>query len=201
MARKEFLILTPTRFYWALLRLADKIKSSGYEPEVIVAIARGGVMVARFLCDMLSVEREDEIEIRFYSGVGTRYKEPKVVRGLKSPLELSGRKVLIVDDVVETGSTLSLAKKIVKESGASKIKSAVLYVKPWAKVVPDYYFKVTDRWVVFPHEYGELISMLAEEYKGISEEGLVIYIKRRTKLPLKVIKPLIRMLMIDKGIV
>ncbi|OYT62980.1 MAG: phosphoribosyltransferase [Thermofilum sp. ex4484_15] len=194
---RGFLILSPTGMYWALLKLANKIRSSGYEPEVIVAIARGGVIVARYLCDMLSIDKVDEVEIRLYGSIGVRYRKPKLIRGLRDPNQIKGRDVLIVDDVVETGATLSLARGIVRGAGANRVKSAVLYVKPWAKVIPDYYLKVTDRWVVFPHEYGELLSELLSSK---TEEGDALsYLKRKTGLPVKVISSLLKVLIADKG--
>lgn len=63
--------------------------------------------------------------------------------------ELPGSKVLVVDDVADSGRTLKLVMEIMEAKGV-EARSAVLYSKPQSIVTPDYSWKDTDLWITFP---------------------------------------------------
>lgn len=130
--------------------LADKITESGFNPDVIVGILRGGVIPARLLVDKLGVEDMGVMEVKLYKGVGSRRDKPY----LRQPLlvDVLGKNVLVVDDISDTGLTLQLALNAVTLYGPRSVRTATLFIKPWTKLVPDYYSRVTDKWVVFPWE-------------------------------------------------
>lgn len=134
--------------------VARSIEESGFRPDVIVGVLRGGVIPARMIADALEVEDIGVIEIKLYTGVGVRKPRPYV----RQPLILNvyNRRVLIVDDVSDTGLTLELAIEAVRLHMPAEIKTATLYVKPWTKLYPDYYSKVVEGWIVFPWERREV---------------------------------------------
>ena len=139
--------------------VSKKVVASGFEPDAIVGIIRGGIVPARLLADRLTVDDIFFLEIKLYEGVGVRGRRPF----LRQPLvgDLRGRRVLVVDDISDTGLTLQLAQEIIGFYMPSEIRTATLYIKPWTSVVPDYYGVSTESWIVFPwerHEYRRLIS-------------------------------------------
>jgi hypothetical protein len=88
-----------------------------------------------------------------------------------------GLKVLVVDDVSDTGSSLRTAMEHVADRGASEVRVATLHVKPWTTFRPDYYAAEVDAWIVYPWEPVEsMISMAGRlEKRGLTRPR----IKRR----------------------
>ncbi len=88
---------------------------------------------------------------------------------------VTGKKVLVVDEVADTGKSLRLVKSHLKERGATEVKILTIYYKPWSVVVPDWYGKETSRWIVFPWERKEAVRQVFEQYRsqGKSVESAV----------------------------
>jgi hypoxanthine phosphoribosyltransferase len=151
----------------SLLTLANKISESGFFPEMIVGVARGGWVVARILSDLLDVRDLASVKIEFYKGVDDKERTPKITQPIsESP---KGKLILIADDVADTGESLLLAKRHIEDQGARVTKMATIHLKPWSKVKPEYYVSVTDSWVMYPWEIREtlehLIKLWREETK------------------------------------
>ncbi|GBF08433.1 purine phosphoribosyltransferase [Aeropyrum pernix] len=138
----------------AVRDVADKIVGSGFEPDVIVGILRGGIVPALLLADALGVKNIGVMEIKLYTSVGVRKPRPF----LRQPLviEVKDRNVLVVDDVSDSGLTLQHAIEAVDLYLPAQVKTATLYIKPWTNLVPDYYSRSLDKWIVFPWERREV---------------------------------------------
>jgi hypoxanthine phosphoribosyltransferase/molybdopterin converting factor small subunit len=147
--------------------VASKVRSSGFEPDVVVGVLRGGVIPARLLADELGVDELGVIEIKLYTGIGSRKPRPYIRQPLI--LDVYNKNVLIVDDVSDTGLTLSMAVEAIRLYMPAKLKTATLYVKPWTRLFPDYYSKVVDKWIVFPWERREVERELASQASGARE--------------------------------
>jgi hypoxanthine phosphoribosyltransferase len=154
----EFEVLTWNRTYNVLLSLARKIIRSGFVPDVIVGVSRGGWIPARILCDLLSVPVLANIGVEFYTGIGETKRRPKLTQPLST--DVSGKKVLLVDEVAETGQSLKLAKEQIVKEGAKEVKTATMYTKPRSAIEPDYHEKKTSSWIVFPWETKETIRSI-----------------------------------------
>lgn len=142
-------IMTWESFGVASRELAVQINDSGYEPDIILAIARGGLMAAGALGYALAVKNTYTMNVEFYTGVNERLAVPMILPPVPSLIDIRDSKVLIVDDVADTGHTL----KHVLEFCAGKLadtRLAVLYQKPHSIVKCDYVWKYTDRWINFP---------------------------------------------------
>lgn len=119
-----------------------------FVPDLIVGIARGGLIPAVRLSHLLGDKLLRMIHIKFYKGVNLRRERPELLADVgKLP-----KKVLIVDDVADTGETLEFVLKHVKEKGAKEVKVATIAYKPKSRLKPDYYVFETDKWIVFPWE-------------------------------------------------
>jgi hypoxanthine phosphoribosyltransferase len=169
----EFEVPTWNRVYNMLLYLADKIRRDGFKPDVIVGISRGGWPPARVLSDLLGNPNVANVKAEFYVGVAETIGEPALTQPVSVPVE--GKKVLLVDEVADTGKSLKLVREHLTEQKATEVKIATVYHKPWSVVKPDYYEKETDRWIVFPWERKETVRRILRRCK---EKGLSFKVER-----------------------
>jgi len=120
---------------------------SSYNPEIILAIGRGGYYPGTLLAHMLQVEI---YPIRLSRRVNdiVKYKKPKwYVKPSKAVLD---RRVLIVDEICGSGETIRMVKEKVEARGAKDIRSAVLYAHSWGVAVPDYIGLISDALILNP---------------------------------------------------
>jgi hypoxanthine phosphoribosyltransferase len=133
----------------AVRELATTIAESGFRPELILGIARGGLFVAGSLGYALGVKNTFLINVEYYTGVNERLDVPVVLPPYLDPADLQDLRVLIADDVADTGHTLELVKEFCTERVA-EVRVAVLYQKPHSVVDAEYVWTFTDRWINFP---------------------------------------------------
>ncbi len=139
-------------------RIYKKVVESGYQPDVIIGLARGGWIPARILSDFFSKDLST-LRVEFYRGIEEREGAPRLTQPFSSYREW--RHPLVIDDIVDTGKSLSLALDHLKSLGFEEIRSACLHVKPHTETIPDYYTKKTAAWVVYPWEIAEFTVSLA----------------------------------------
>jgi len=168
----EFEVPTWNQIYTMLLNMAEKIRRDGFKPDVIVGVSRGGWPPARVLSDLLDNPNLANVRAEFYLGVAETKGEPTLTQPVS--VNVKGKKVLVVDEVADTGKSLKLVKEHLTERGASEIKIATVYYKPWSIVKPDYYERETSLWIVFPWEVKEtvkkIIKKCKEKKKSVEEE-------------------------------
>ena len=140
--------LTWETFGDASQELARVIADDGFHPDLILAIARGGMFVAGALGYALSVKNLHLMNVEFYNGVGSTLDMPVMLPPVPSVVDFSQKKVLIADDVADTGKTLELVRGFVVDQVA-EVRSAVVYEKPGSLVKCDYVWKRTSRWINF----------------------------------------------------
>ena len=171
----EFEVPSWDEIYDMLLRLAERIRGDRFHPDVIVGVSRGGWPPARVMSDLLGNPELANVRVEFYVGVAETKGEPVITQPLSVPVE--GRRVLIMDDVADTGKSLRLVRDHVEKNGATEIKLATIYYKPWSEIKPDYYVRETEAWIVFPWERKETVRNMVErcKVKGIPLEE----VKRR----------------------
>jgi hypoxanthine phosphoribosyltransferase len=133
----------------AVRELATTIADSGFRPELILGIARGGLFVAGSLGYALAVKNTFLVNVEYYTGVNERLDVPVMLPPYLDPADLEDLRVLIADDVADTGHTLRLVTDFCAERVA-EVRVAVLYQKPHSVVEPEYVWKHTDRWINFP---------------------------------------------------
>ena len=129
--------------------LAEAIVANGYEVDVVLAISRGGLLIAGALAYALGVKNTFTMNVEFYTGVDARLEAPLLLPPVPDPVDLRETRVLIADDVADTGATLDLVKRFC-EGHVADARCAVLYEKPQSLVRADYVWRRTDRWIVFP---------------------------------------------------
>jgi uncharacterized protein len=129
--------------------LARAVAEDGFVPDVVVAIARGGLLLAGNIAYALGVKSCGAFNVEFYTGVGTVLPEPVVLPPLMESASLVGQRVLLVDDVSDSGRTMRLVVDLIEQMGA-EVRTVVLYTKPRTIFEPDYTWRRTDRWITFP---------------------------------------------------
>ena len=151
-------VLTWQGFGDASRELTQQIVDSGWVPDLIVAIARGGLIPAGAIAYALDVKAIGTMNVEFYSGIGETLSEPVLLPPLMDASELPGKRVLVVDDVADSGKTLKLVMELLRHQGldlgGEKVnvdaRSAVIYRKPRSVFEPDYCWRVTGKWINFP---------------------------------------------------
>jgi uncharacterized protein len=149
--------------------LAKMIYDSGYRPEVLLVIWRGGTPVGIVLHEFLLYKGvatyHAVVKAESYTGVDKR--RPPLVENLESVMEKLGKdaKVLLVDDIFDTGLTLAtVADRL--SAVTRNVKMATLYYKAGRNQTPrepDFHLKTAEEWIVFPHE---LVDLSLEEIRA-----------------------------------
>lgn len=133
----------------AARELAQQVADSGFTPDLVLAIARGGLFVAGALGYALEVKNLHVINVEYYTGVDQRLEMPVVLPPVPSAVDLAGARVLVADDVADTGATLKLVRDFCQDHVAD-VRCAVVYEKPHSTVRCEYVWRRTDRWIEFP---------------------------------------------------
>jgi len=146
--------------------LARKIRDSGYVPDLIIAIGRGGYVPGRIVSDFLLFDDLTTFKIEHYKRAANIQETAKV----KYPLsvDIHGKKVLVVDDVTDTGDTLKLAVEYLETMEPLEMRTAVLQHKICSGFIPDYYARkiIKWRWIIYPWAAYEDLAGFAEKIIG-----------------------------------
>lgn len=142
-------VLTWERFGRAVRELATEVVASGFVPDVVVAVARGGLPPGGALAYALGTKAVGTLNVEFYTGVDERLPDPVVLPPLLDTDALHGLRALLVDDVADTGETLALVQRLMV-AHCGEVRTAVLYAKSHSVVDPDFVWRRTDRWITFP---------------------------------------------------
>ncbi|MFN4133226.1 MAG: phosphoribosyltransferase [Candidatus Hadarchaeales archaeon] len=157
--------------YLMCIELAEKIKSAGFDPDIIVAISRGGWVPGRIFSDLLGNPNIATIKVEHYLDIYKTLPSPQITQPL--PIDVREKKILLVDDIADSGRSLKLVREHLFQQGAKDVKICALYYKPWSIVTPDFYGRSTDAWIWFPHEVFETMkkvySRRVAEGKGVDE--------------------------------
>ncbi len=152
---------------WDLLGVAaremsQRIVDSGFLPKIIIAVARGGLIPAGAMSYALGVKLCDAVNIEFYTDIHETLPDPVLLAPLLDTDSIKGTQVLVVDDVADSGRTLAMAIELLQHHGADT-RSAVIYAKSSSVVEPDYVWRRTDDWIVFPWSAEPPVTATATE--------------------------------------
>ncbi len=134
--------------------LAEQVAASGYRPDIILAIARGGLLVAGALSYALGVKNTFTMNVEFYTGIDERLDVPMILPPVPDLVDFAETRVLVADDVADTGATLQLVQEFCAGKVA-EVRCAVLYEKSRSLVKCDYVWRRTDSWITFPWSAAE----------------------------------------------
>ena len=164
--------VTNWEYIYGLCRdVADEVRASDYEPDVIVALARGGWFAGRCLCDFLGLDDLASLKVEHYVGTAEKTGEP-VVRYPMPEGSVAGKQVLVVDDIADTGGSIRRAEEYVKEREPAEVRTATLQLLGTSSFEPDYVGERLEQWawIVYPWNFIEDMIDLTEGV--VEKEGL-----------------------------
>jgi uncharacterized protein len=142
-------VLTYELFGVAVREIAQQVVDSGYEPDMVLSIARGGLGLGMGLGYALDVKNLSAINVEFYTGVGQTLDVPIMLPPTPAAVDLSGLKVLIADDVADSGKTLEVVQEFCA-GHVAEARTAVIYEKPRTVINAEYVWRRTEKWIDFP---------------------------------------------------
>ncbi|MGI0054055.1 MAG: phosphoribosyltransferase [Thermoplasmata archaeon] len=149
-------------------RLSDGIRAAGLAPEALVALTRGGWVPARLLADRLGVHRLLPLRVRHWGVTATMSGRAELTDDF--PGSVAGERILIVDDICDTGESLELARAHVAARGPAQLETATFLHIADSKLQPTHFAEEIARdawvWVVFPWNYWEDLRALAGRVAG-----------------------------------
>ena len=161
------------------VKLYRLVRNDGYSPDIIAGISRGGLVPARIVSDLFLCEFEKPtlaiMQIGFYSGVGKTDKEPIIYQDL--PGHIHGKKILLIDDVADSGVSLDFAMKYLNMKKPLEVRIGTLYYKPWSTVKPHYCVEDTESWIIFPHERYEFMAEQLRDRKMDAVEAKSFFLE------------------------
>ncbi len=169
--RKDIRLISWEDFHGICKALAKAVFA--FQPEIILAVGRGGYYSGTLLAHMLQVEI---YPVRISRRVNdmVQFKSPQWL--VEPPASINGRRLLIVDEICDSGETLTLVKKKSKSLGAKAVRSAVLYAHSWGASIPDYIGILTDALLLNPWDREILNSdgfQFHPEYAGaLAQQGI-----------------------------
>jgi len=167
--------------------IVKKIKIDNYQPDIVIALSRGGFVPARVICDLMIIKDLVSVKVDHWGITAT--KDGKAHLRYPISADLSGKKALIVDDITDTGESMKISKEFVGTLNPKEIRTAAIYHIKTSKFVPDYYSKQIDWiWVVWPWNYFEdmvnIVPKVLDENSGRSVKEIKGYLKRSFKIDL-----------------
>jgi uncharacterized protein len=154
----SFLFLNFTEFAHHCLEVAVKIKAEYKDQPIdyIVSIQRGGALMSKILSDILNVPIAT-LTVSTYEKL-QQTKEPYIAQEISTTL--SGKHVLVVDEICDSGATLLFVKDYLEKQAPASLRTAVLFVKSHSTFTPDFWAVASDKWIVFPGELRETAEAL-----------------------------------------
>jgi hypoxanthine phosphoribosyltransferase len=155
-----------------LMQLAPKITQERKSIDTIISIGRGGYCPSRILADILNIHTIYNINVGYYVDKKEKKRAPAITQPLG--VKLKGKHVLICDDVSDSGDSLMLVKNHLEKLGCASITTLTIYIKKWTKLIPDYYAKETEAWIIFPWEHIETLDKLNTIFtnEGLSQDEI-----------------------------
>ena len=132
-------------------KIARKIRASGFVPDIVIGVARGGVVPARIVCDFLHQKDLTSIKVEHW-GIAVTHGTARIKFPLPGEIDISGKKILIVDDVADTGDSYHVILDHINKRSPAEVKTAVLQYKTCSTFIPDYWGEKHDawKWIIYP---------------------------------------------------
>ncbi len=151
--------------------VANQIKRTEFEPEVVVALARGGWFAGRCLCDFLGLDDLTSLKMEHYVGTAQQTGEPEIRYPMPEG-SVEGKDVLIIDDIADTGGSIERAYEYVTDRNPSDVRTATVQLLGTSEFEPDYVGERLDEWawVVYPWNFIEDMTDLISGVMAKADE-------------------------------
>jgi len=149
--------ITNWEYIYGLCRdVSDQVKHDSFDPDVVVALARGGWFAGRCICDFLGMDDLTSLKMEHYVGTAEKSAEPEVRYPMPEG-SVAGKDVLIIDDIADTGGSIERAEEYVTDRDAGEVRTATLQLLQTSEFEPDYIGERLDEWawIVYPWNFIE----------------------------------------------
>ncbi|GGL32075.1 phosphoribosyltransferase [Halarchaeum grantii] len=165
--------ITNWEYIYGLCRdVATQVKRSEFEPDVIVALARGGWFAGRCLCDFLGLNDLTSLKMEHYVGTAQQSGEAEVRYPMPEG-SVEGKDVLVIDDIADTGGSIERAHEYVEERDANDVRTATLQLLGTSEFDPDFVGERLEQWawVVYPWNFIEDMTDLISGVMETDDDG------------------------------
>ncbi|WP_254537260.1 phosphoribosyltransferase [Halomarina litorea] len=165
--------ITNWEYIYDLCReVSDQVKDAEFEPDVVVALARGGWFAGRCICDFLGLDDLTSLKMEHYVGTAQKAGEPQVRYPMPEG-SVEGKDVLIIDDIADTGGSIKRAHEYVEERNPNDVRTGTLQLLGTSEFEPDYVGERLDEWawVVYPWNFIEDMVDLVSGVMAKDAEG------------------------------
>ena len=149
--------VTNWEYIYGLCReVSDEVRAADFEPDVVVALARGGWFAGRCVCDFLGLDDLRSLKMEHYVGTAEKSGEPEVRYPMPEG-SVEGKDVLVVDDIADTGGSIERAHEYVSERNPGEVRTATLQLLGTSAFQPDFVGERLSEWtwVVYPWNFIE----------------------------------------------
>ena len=165
--KEKYIYLSAEKSHQIAFELATKInqkikKGKIKKPEIIIGIARGALAWIKTLADWLNIDEVTTLRLVHYTDVGQRLKKPTLLRSCLPPV--ARKRILLFDNVVETGKTMKMATDYLSMCGAETTATASLFYKKTSTIKPDFYLLETNAWIIFYFDIVETVKFLGSRW-------------------------------------
>ncbi len=155
----HYLPVSWNEYHTLAQKLAASILAQKESVDEIIAISRGGLTLGHLLTDFLRVPIST-ISIQSYTDI-QEHGEVKILAKLQNSIR--GKRILLVDDVADSGKTFVRALRYLKHCRAKEITTVAMFYKPHSTFRPDYFARQTTKWILFPYEPTEMILLITKQ--------------------------------------
>ena len=162
--------VTDWEYIYGLCRdVADEVRAADFEPDIVVALARGGWFAGRCLCDFLGLDDLTSLKMEHYVGTGKKADEPQVRYPMPEG-SVEGKDVLVIDDIADTGGSIRRAREYVTDRDPAEVRTATLQLLRTSEFDPEFVGERLEEWtwVVYPWNFIEDMIDLTE---GVMEKA------------------------------
>jgi len=139
----------------------QRIRETGYAPEFIVGVARGGWVPARIMADFFITHYTANVKVEFYQDLFETEEHASITQPVSG--EPRWKNVLVVDDIADSGESLKTTVAHLYHHKVAQLRTACLHVKPWTDPLPDFYIESTEAWIIYPWEVKEFTLSIAKQ--------------------------------------
>ncbi|MFC6961280.1 phosphoribosyltransferase [Halocatena marina] len=162
--------LTTWDYIYSLCRdVSQQVTTADFEPDVIVALARGGWFAGRCLCDFLGLDDLASLKMEHYVGTAQKTGEPQVRYPMPEG-SVDGKDVLIIDDIADTGGSIRRAHEYVTERDPGEVRTGTLQLLGTSEFEPDFVGERLEEWawVIYPWNF---IEDMIDLTSGVMDEA------------------------------
>jgi hypothetical protein len=161
--------ITNWEYIYGLCReVSEQVKADNFDPDVVVALARGGWFAGRVICDFLGLDDLTSLKMEHYVGTAEKSGEP-TVRYPMPEGSVEGKDVLIIDDIADTGGSIKRAHEYVNDRDAGQVRTATLQLLQTSEFEPEFVGERLEEWtwMVYPWNF---IEDMVDLISGVMEK-------------------------------